>query len=191
MEKKIFVIGATVFFILASTEGNCQPREIIRAGLLKSDLTFSPSYNFASKSTSYFLHGVFEGYMNKQVSATGEGYYQISNPDKSQFDYNHSLFFGLSYHLARGQNDLFLGIQPGFSISQLKNPEESSVTGINPLVSAIAGYNFYLNKIFHFFIQSRILTGTHNYNHSESLAEFRMSAGLGYNINTVKVKRNY
>ncbi len=62
----------------------------------------------------------------------------------------------------------------------------STQNGINPLISASLGYNYYLHKNFHFFVQTKIVIGQHFYDQIENLNEFRLSAGLGFNLNTKK-----
>ena len=55
-------------------------------------------------------------------------------------------------------------------------------TGVNPLLSPVLGYNLYIHKIFHFFIQTRFVFGQHNHDMNKNLSEFRFSAGLGFNF---------
>ena len=131
--------------------------------------------------------------MSDKLSIAGEGYYYLGNisSGKSLFDINHSLFFGASYHFNKGNNDLYIGIQPGVAITQLNKKENNlsnTSSGVNPLFSTIVGYNYYLNKVFHFFIQTRLVLGEHNYDLHKNLAEMRLSAGLGFNLNTMEKK---
>lgn len=187
------VLLSFVFISTLCTKSIAQDIDIIRPGLIRSQLTISPSYMFSDKQSYFYFHGNLEGYLNTNLSLAGEAYYYLGNlsSENSQFDFNHSIFFGTSWHFIKNNNDLYIGIQPGISITRL-NKEENNLsktsTGINPLFSSLIGYNLFVNKVFHFFIQTRINLGNHNYDVHKNLAEFRISAGLGFNINTVKQK---
>ena len=172
----IGMISATVF-----------SQDIVRTGLVRAQLTISPSYNFSDNTSYFYLHGNAEVYLEKNLSIAGEGFYFLGNlsSENSSFDFNHSLFFGASYHFLKNNNDFYIGILPGISITKLDNQVTNLgtiKTGINPLLSPVLGYNFYVHKVFHFFIQSRLVIGEHNYNLHKSLTEFRFSAGLGFNL---------
>lgn len=182
-----------LWFIFMSAISTHAQTDVIRPGLISAKLTLSPSYFSSDQNTYFYLHGNLEGYLNKKLSIAGEGYYYLGNEGsaQSQFDYNHSIFFGASWHFVKKHNDLYVGIQPGISITRLNAGESgfsTTHTGANPLFSTLVGYNFFLNRIFHFFVQTRIVVGEHNYDTYKSLTEIRFSAGLGFNINTMKQK---
>ncbi len=176
-----------LFYLNAKTE---EP-PIIRKGLLRAQVTITPAILFKSKQSIFYLHGNFEGYVSKKLSVAGEAYFSLGNASSATpvFKFNHNIFFGASYHVAKNNNDFYLGLQPGISITKLvPDPEDLKPrkTGVNPLISAVIGYNYYVHKYFHFFVQTRIIAGQHLYDIREDLSEFRFSAGLGFNINTLK-----
>lgn len=184
MEKQIKLVF--LLFIWAAS-GNATAQDVIKRGLVRMQLTISPAYN-TSVSTGYFyLHGNAEVYLEKKISVAGEAYYYLGSlaSGRRHFDINHSLFFGPSYHFLKKNSDLFAGIQPGIAITRLDAKENglpAANTGVNPLISPVIGYNFYVNRVFHFFIQSRLVIGEHNYDMHKGLTEFRVSAGLGFNL---------
>jgi hypothetical protein len=190
MEK----IKGTILFILVSFLFiNSQAAEpaIIRKGLLSTQLTISPAILFTSKQSFFYLHGNFEGYISSKISVAGEVYFSLGNASSATpvFKFNHNIFFGASYHIIKNNNDFYLGLQPGISITKVLLPPEClypAKTGVDPLVSAIIGYNYYVNNYFHFFLQGRFIGGQHLYDIHENLSEFRFSAGLGFNINSIK-----
>lgn len=95
----------------------------------------------------------------------------------------------MNWHFAKNNHDFYLGFQPGFAITKLRAEAfgfNGSDEGLNPMASFTAGYNFYFFKYFHFFVQNRIVFGTHTYDLPYGLNEYRFSAGLGFNINTKK-----
>lgn len=192
MGKKISTF-LVLFLSVMAGKTSAQDPTIIRKGLIRAQLTISPSYMFSDQRSYFYLHGNLEGYVSDRISLAGEGYYYLGDlsTGKSPIDYNHSAFFGAAYHFTKKNNDLYIGLQPGLSITKLSDTTNSvsqATLGANPLFSPVIGYNFYVNKVFHFFIQSRLVLGEHNYDKPKNLSEFRFSAGLGFNINTIKVK---
>lgn len=192
MEKVKMKIIA-LLFVLLCTGINAQDVSVIRPGLIKAQLTLSPSYMFEQKESYFYLHGNLEGFLEKNISLAGEGYYSLGNMSEknNSFAYNHNLFFGMNYHFTTKNNDLYIGIQPGVAMAKLNFPTiglNQPSDGVNPVVSFLIGYNFYINNYFHFFVQNRFIIGNHSYDISTNLAEYRFSAGLGFNINTIKAK---
>jgi hypothetical protein len=59
---------------------------------------------------------------------------------------------------------------------------------INPVFSNVIGYNYYINNVFHFFVQTRLVLGKHLGYEVKKLNELRFSAGLGFNINAKRTK---
>lgn len=185
---KVKCIIAMFLFAFSFCESKSQNDEIIRTGLLRAQLTISPSKMFSDKQFYFYLHGNLEAYLSKTLSLSGEGYHYLGNlsSDNSEIQFNHSGFFGASYHFIKRNSDFYLGIQPGLvfvSLDESLTGVTQSITGVDPLFSAISGYNFFVNNFFHFFIQTRFVLGEHNYNMHKDLSEFRFSAGLGFNIN--------
>jgi hypothetical protein len=165
-------------------------KELIYKGLLSGQATISPSYMFADDAGYFYLHGNMEAYLNKKLSLSGEIYYYLgAQSQASIFDYNHSLFVGPSRHFITRNNDFYLGLQPGVSLAKIKAATyalSETKAAIDPLISAIAGYNYFVNNGFHFFMQTRFITGNHKENIEKGLSELRFSAGLGFNLNTRK-----
>jgi hypothetical protein len=165
-------------------------QDIIRPGLISARLTISPSRMLSNSQSHFYLHGNLEGYLTERLSLSGEGYYYLGSlSSESDFNFNHSGFFGASWHFLKKNNDLYVGIQPGIAITQLSESVSGDTptdTGVNPLFSAVVGYNLFVNRAFHFFLQTRIIAGQHNVDVHKDLAEFRFSAGLGFNLNAVK-----
>jgi len=163
-----------------------QSKELIHKGLLSAQATISPSYMFSDKAGYFYLHGGMEWYMNKKLSFAGELYYYLgAQGQRNSFDYNHNVFFGASRHFVNNNNDFYLGLQPGVAFVKIKASTYSladTKTGIDPLISAIAGYNYFVNKVFHFFVQSRFIAGGHKADVNMGLSELRFSGGLGFNL---------
>ena len=191
--EKIKSAVLSCMIMLSYIAGKAEEPSIVRKGLLRTTLTISPAILFKSKQSMFYLHGNFEGYISKKLSVGGETYFSLGNASSnvSTFKFNHNIFFGASYHFVKNNNDFYLGLQPGISITRLVlTPESihSPKTGVNPLISAVIGYNYYVHKYFHFFVQTRFIAGQHLYNIRKDLSEFRFSAGLGFNLNAIKKK---
>jgi hypothetical protein len=189
--EKIKKLAFLFFLFMMIGKTNAQETPIIRKGLLRVQGTICPAYLISEKESTFYLHGNLEGYVSPKISFAGEVYYSLGNPsgNNSIFEFNHSLFFGSSYHFTKKNNDLYIGIQPGLSFTKNAASEENfgpTQMGVNPLLSSLIGYNFYVNKFFHFFLQSRVVFGQHNFDVRRDLSEFRFSAGLGFNINALK-----
>lgn len=191
MEKK--KISTIIFFFLLSLLGVAQEKvNIIRPGLIKVMGTISPSKMLGSSGAYFYLHGNLEIYFNKQVSFCGDVYGFSGGIHKNtEFDYNHNLLYGFALHQAHERNDLYIAIQPGCSLTKLKTDTmllKTTQVGVNPVMSLAIGDNFYVSRFFHFFIQARLIVGEHSYDIHKNISEMRLSAGLGFNINTLKAK---
>ncbi len=190
MEKVKYGLGLLLVFLSLNSHAQEKNKNIIRTGLLSAQMTICPTYMFAGKESYFYLHGGIEGYVSDKLSLTGEGFYNLGSfAETSVFDYNHSVFFGAARHFTKKNSDLYVGIQPGISFTKL-NPGANSLVrshmGVNPLLSPVVGYNFYVNRFFHFFVQTRLVLGQHNTDVHQNISEIRFSAGLGYNINMMK-----
>lgn len=183
-------IACIVLSLGISIQAQAQEKSVIRKGLLSVQATLSPAYMFAGKESYFYLHGGIEGFVSDKVSLTGEGFYHLgSGADVDLYDFNHSVFFGASRHFSKNNHDLYVGLQPGIAFTRLNAAASHTTaahTGINPMVSPVVGYSFYLNNFFHFFVQTRFVFGQHNTDVHQDMTEFRFSAGLGFNLNAMK-----
>lgn len=153
----------------------------VKKGTIKAMATLSPSKIFSKNLSPFYLHVNLEYYLENKISVSSDAYYFLGDMSKGKtiFNFHHSVFFGANYHFINGNNDVYLGLHPGISITELKY--YSQYVSINPLISITAGYNFYLNKFFHFFIQIRSVYGENTYIPMR-LVDIRISAGLGFNL---------
>lgn len=191
MEKVAQFFLLTIFIFCANSNAFAQENTVIKKGLLRAHSTLCTGKNLKHNISNFYLHGVFEGYLEKTVSVAGEAYYYLGelNAANELFEFNHSLFFGASKHFVKNKNDFYIGLQPGVSITKMNSNYitfNKTDVGVNPLFSGVVGYNLYVSNFFHFFIQSRIIVGNHNYDKQINLTEIRCSAGLGLNLNSIK-----
>lgn len=193
MEK----IKGFLWFIFAVISFNAHLNaQRIEKGLIKTDLTLSPSKMLKLNPANFYLHGNIDIYLNSSYSFSGTAYYYLGqlNSDTSFFEKNHSLFYGISKHWVKSNNDLYVSFQPGMSVTQIRNnlqtllPISPRQIAVNPMASLACGYNLYVAKIFHFFSEIRFVTGNNNKELALNLSELRFSAGLGFNLNTIEKK---
>lgn len=191
MIKQTLLLLSLVTMIYNKTMA--QDNEIIRAGLIRAQMTISPSTLLVEEGSFFYLHGNLEGYVSEKVSISGDTYFYLGklSENNSPFEYNHKLFFGANWHFTNGNSDLYVGVQPGISVTKLNiiTPllvESGANVGVNPLFSSVIGYHYYVNNYFHFFAQSRIILGQHHHDVVVNISEWTFSAGLGFNINSIK-----
>lgn len=174
--------------LAGSTVASAQKNASIDAGLLRAQLTLAPSYLFAEQQAYFYLHGTLETYLSDRFSIAGEGYTSLGSigNEYAALDEHHSIFFGSNWHFVKGGSDLYLGVHPGVSFTKLDHTTGevgNAKTSVNPMISAVAGYNYFFHRYFHFFLQTRIGTGQHAQYERMDLTEVRLSAGLGWNVN--------
>jgi len=158
----------------------------VRKGLLSARATISTNYLSSLQESYHSIHGNIEAYVSDKISLSGEGYYSFT--DNTLLEFNHKGFFGANYHFFNKNNDWYIGIQPGLAYTKMRQAinTPNMQAGLNPVFSATLGYNLYFFKYFHFFVQSRLILGEHHYYPTFNVNELCLSAGLGFNINTIK-----
>jgi hypothetical protein len=160
-------------------------------GLLKATSTISPGFMLNQSRTNIYLAGELEYFVEERVSFRGDGFWYVGsqqNPDL--FKQNSAVYWGGFYHFRMNRSDLFIGLQPGISVTQPLVDEKYyySDYGIRvcPQISFVAGYTCYVGKYFNFFANTRYVKGTYRNNTDIGLDELRICAGLGFNIHLVK-----
>lgn len=166
-------------------------QSLIRPGLVSTQLTLAPAIAFDGTNAPFYLHGGLEVFFSEKVSFEGSAFLSLGsmNGGSSFFEYNHSLFWGANYHFTRDNHDFYIGAQPGLSFT--KNAATAfdnhpPIAGVNPMLSATMGYQFFFFKFMHFFVQSRLVLGQHHFDFARDLGELRFSAGLGFNLNALR-----
>lgn len=175
-------------------------REFVRKGLLRAQGTITPAVMLSDGSLNIYLHGDIEFHLQRRVSLKGDGYYFLDTQGDGLLRHNHGVFFGPQYHFPIRRFVPYVGMQPGLGYVQATNemladPEGvripmSSEASFVPLVSATAGFNFYVGRFLHFLAMVRYVHGRHAAPWGNlPLDEFRFSLGLGWNVQTIKARR--
>jgi len=190
MVKKIVMMILFFPLFLAAQETD----EIIaKKGLLRTMGTISFGRLTKEKQTNIYFQGVLEYFVTKKITSRGDIYYYLKSDNQQLLNLNHQLFAGTSYHFNTNSNFVpYVGIQPGIGLTQANfiTINEKNNLEFSPLISAVAGFNYYASKWFHLFIEGRYIAGKHLSNQKMiTLNEARLSFGLGFNMNVLK-KRN-
>ena len=194
----LFVI--CVFNTLAFGQKNRTERtgdDIIRKGLLRAQGTISPAWTLADGNTNIYLQGDMEYFASRRVSIKGDMAYFLDTQGDGYLKMNHSLFFGAQYHFPIKRFDPYIGLHPGASLIQVRNPNvgtsENPVASVSkmkvaPAISETAGFNFYVWKYIHFLGKVTYVNARHSteWGTTYALDEFRIAFGLGWNVNVMK-----
>jgi hypothetical protein len=163
---------------------------VVRSGLLRSQATITYGKFTAVNQSSLYIQGNLEYYVNSKLSTRGDLFYFLKPNDESLLEINNQLFAGGSFHIPyKGNFNPYLGIQPGIAITESSNTVIPNIykpnAALTPLISGVIGFNYYAKKWFHLFVDGRYVLGKHLSNYPPvDISEFRISFGLGFNINT-------
>jgi hypothetical protein len=193
MERKI--IGLALLFVYSFINVSAQDEFQLSSGILRAQGAFAMGRLTESKATQIYIKGDLSYYLDNKISVRADGFYFVDSQDKTNkpFEFSHSLFTGLSYHLGNGGPlDPYIGLQPGINFARIGNSEtllpiHPITPSWSPVVSGHVGLNYYAPKIFHLFVHLQYIQGRFvNAIDTQSLSEFRISFGLGWNIDVVK-----
>lgn len=159
---------------------------VVKEGLLRFQGTIGMGKSTDRNENNIFLHGNLEYFIHSFLTVRADVYFFLPNED-NRLDVNHQLFSGMAYHFKTESNFVpYIGVQPGLAATRYDGISKTEVT---PLVSGIAGFNYFAAKWFHLFIDVRFVSGKHLSNLPPyPINEIRLSFGLGFNIATKKNK---
>ena len=197
--KRIILLFTLLPFITLAQDNE----RVIRKGLLGGKGTLALGTPTDYEGTNMYVSGNIQYYVQENISYRGEIWFFLgSDGDKNLFKQNSTLFTNFNYHIKTKNNiDPYIGIGPGFSWTQLKEPQSillvadnntalsSYSATISPVASITAGINYY-TKWAHLFIEAKYVHGIHLSDVSAvSLNELRIAFGFGWNINMIKKQK--
>lgn len=163
----------------------------VHRGLFRVGATFTTGIFLDDALPASYFSGNLEYYFHPNVSFRGDAYYFLGNLSREEhFIFNHSVSAGISLHLpTRGHLDPYLIFQPGLAIAQSYETDPvwptffaHSTVSIDPLTTAGIGVNYYFQKAFHIFAETKYTYGKHFSNYpARSLSDIKFSFGLGFN----------
>lgn len=163
------------------------PETFNRKGILRATATFATGVMPQNGINNLYLTGNLEYFPDHNISIRGDGYYFFNsmNQDKT-LKMNHYLFYGAAYHFGNSSFDPFVGLQSGLAYTQcglVQAGDPPRASALNPLISPMAGFNYYATNWFHLFINTRYSYGNHlSKDAIISLNEWNFSFGLGFQI---------
>lgn len=187
--KIIITIILLTFTVKFSAQENSS---FVRKGLLKATSTISPSFMLNHNINNIYVSGELEYFLENKISVRGDCFwYRDSQQDIPILKQNSMIFFGALYHFSKRKHDLFIGIQPAAILSQPNLLDTSLMVypmQINPGISIIAGYTFYVWDYCNLFLNARYVNAKYvgTYKGPIHLDEIIISAGLGFQLHTRK-----
>lgn len=161
----------------------------IKPGLLASSLTFSPSKMLNHSQSNFYMNGFAEYFVDSKFSFRSDSYLFLNSQSENPLlkDGIRS-YFGMAYHLTKGNWDNSFGFQPGVTLFNTK--ETVSKAQIQPSAALRIGTSYYVWKYFHFFAnltytKSKLMVFQRGNLPTDELI---FSAGLGFQIQTRKLK---
>jgi hypothetical protein len=173
--------------------------------ILKATATITPGFLLNNKQTNIYLNGELEYFLDDKLSFRTDGFWMAGAQEKpSLLQQNNSIFFGALYHIHKNRFDYFFGLQPGLFLTKPNTTNDAVISpyGVTvtyktdydykllPSLSPITGITFYVSDYFNFFLNIRyVYARYYGYENAVlNIDEFRVSAGLGFQIHTRKVK---
>jgi hypothetical protein len=192
---KLSTKGMVLALFLGVFVGNVSAQENETASekiKIKSALSFSAGL-LTENTQTIQLHG-YIGMRPKQgrIELRGDGFYFLNSfGDRPRFTINHQLYAGAFYRFSDAQFQPYVGLQPGIAYAQSSeygrfNDATNTVQykkTINPVGSVTGGLDFFAEKLFFMFIETRYIFGKHKADsYPIFLDEWRFSFGLGFHF---------
>ena len=190
--KKIIAVLCLLAF-----SATAQKDDYIRPGLLKSSLTITPSWMLNKSDLNYNLTGFLEGYLDKHLSLRMESHYFMDGRNDDPFyKFNSQNYFGVLTHINKNNFDAHLGFMPGFSVNQVSGDLKTNgkhQIHFTPTFAINIGCTYYIWKVFNVFANATYVhSSISELNRAGGIDgradEFMISAGLGFNVNTIRKK---
>lgn len=155
----------------------------------KTALSFSTGF-LTEKTRTTQLQGTLEFRPKMtRVAMRGDAFYFLNSVgDRPRFSMNNQLFVGAFYRFSDKALQPFVGFQPGIAYSQSSEfGSLNETTGeltyqktINPVGSIAGGLDFFAEKLFFMFVETRYIFGKHKSDtYPVFLDELRFSFCLG------------
>jgi hypothetical protein len=161
--------------------------QYIQPGLLAASITYSPSMMLNHAESNFYVTGFAEYLLDDHFSFRSDTYLFLNSQNENSLIKDGARsYFGIAYHLNKGNWDGSIGFQPGLTFMN------RSATTLKPKLEASAalriGTTYYLWKYFHFFANLTYTKSKLTVFQRGSLKtdELIFSAGLGFQIQTKK-----
>jgi hypothetical protein len=155
----------------------------------------APGFLLAEGGGVLNLVGDAEYFVNNNASWRFDGsYFLAALNDNTPLKMNHGVYVGMCFRPTLRDFAPFVGFQPGLHLTQMSSTSGTSEPlRFAPVISGIAGFNWYLISFMHITAGMRVLHGaTFNGGAGDditfALTEMRGWLGLGFQVSTTKRK---
>lgn len=185
--------------LLLSLPALAQKKEGIHKGMFRTQGTVAIGFdaNRSTKEQRYYIYGESEFLLSDHIGVNGSAWANIGSSERRSFGFAstqmedgfvHSILAGPVFHAFANQPlDLYVGIQPGFSITGVRYTLPADGVGTNYQLSPTAtvhGGIAYYGSFFHLFAQARYVRAQHSSLEAlRSFNDLRVCIGLGFNFN--------
>lgn len=188
--KKLF--KSALLYLYAVTSFAQENSAGLDRATYKTAISFSTGLLTENTRTTQ-LQGTFEIRPKKsRFSIRSDAFYFLNSAgDRPRFLMNHQVYLGVFYRFSDKAFQPFIGLQPGIAYSQ--SSEFSTLNTatntlnyqktVNPVGSIAGGVDFFSEKVFFMFVETRYIFGKHKSDtYPVFLDEWRFSFGLGFHI---------
>jgi hypothetical protein len=181
--------------IIAQKESSTSYDNYFRPRLIKASATITPGRMLQNKANSIYLNGFLEYVVDEKYSFRGEIFQFIDakyagNSSFTNPNYMNRIYFGGFRHFGKKNFKIATGAQMGVLMVDYDYSAFERQFYVAPSFALKVGADYYVWDYFHFFanltyVNSNIRgtqTGIHK------MDELLFSAGLGFQINTIKSK---
>ena len=197
-------------FLLASTLVYSQEKpwshwsiqsSYFQPSLLRASATIAPTRFYTQQTTVAFIHGFVEYVLEPNISVRGEANIMAPNgqlvftnePEKFPRNYS-ALYAGFGYHFGKNNWKLDFHAEPGIAFTEMAQDPYSVIPSrfkwsACPSYQLKAGTSIYFSRFCHFFAEFNYGNGWIRKTplSSLSLAQYGISAGLGFHLLTKKL----
>lgn len=164
--------------------------QYIQPGLLAASITYSPSVMLNHAESNFYVTGFAEYFLDEHFSFRSDTYLFLNSQNENSLIKDGARsYFGIAYHLNKGNWDGSIGFQPGITYM---NSKLSTIQGqVKPSAALRIGTTYYVWKYFHFFANMTYTRSKLTVFERGSLVtdELIFSAGLGFQIATKGSKK--
>lgn len=184
--------------ILLGIQAFAQKKEGIHKGMFRTQGTVALGIdiNKNTKEQRYYIYGEAEYLLSDHIGVNGSVWANLGSSERrliplgtpEEEGYVHSILAGPVFHAFTGRPlDLYVGIQPGFSLTVARTiaPFDGvqETMQLSPTATVHGGVAYY-GSFFHLFAQARYVRTQHTtLNDIRQFSDLRLCIGLGFNFN--------
>ena len=183
------------FGFVAQKNKNTSNDNYFRPGLIKASATITPGRMLQNKANSIYINGFLEYVVDYKYSFRGDIFQFIDanysiNSSFTNPNYINRIYFGGFRHFGKKNFKIAPGAQMGVLMADYNYSAFERQFYVAPSFALKLGADYYVWDYFHFFANltyvNSTIRGTQAGKHK--IDELLFSAGLGFQINTIKSK---